>query len=130
MDPGWHTYWKNSGDSGIPTQIKWQLPPGVTAGAIQWPLPKKLPPAEVTTYGYEGETMLLMPLTLASNLSTGPLTLSAQVSWLECKEQCVPGATSVTATLMVGNDTHPTTEAAAIEAWRQKIPQPAQEWSM
>src|SRR5580698_11424529 len=39
MDPGWHTYWKNSGDSGIPTQIKWQLPPGVTAGEIHWPLP-------------------------------------------------------------------------------------------
>lgn len=130
MDPGWHTYWKNSGDSGIPTQIKWQLPPGVTAGDIQWPLPKKLPPAEVTTYGYEGETMLLVPLTLASNLSSGPLTLSAQVSWLECKEQCVPGATNVTASLMVGNDTQKTAEAAAIEVWRQKIPQSAQDWSI
>ena len=41
MDPGWHTYWKNPGDSGIATQIKWLLPPGVNAGDIQWPLPKK-----------------------------------------------------------------------------------------
>ena len=130
MDPGWHTYWKNPGDSGIPTQIKWQLPPGVTAGEVQWPLPKKLPPAEVTTYGYEGETMLLVPLTLASNLSSGPLILSAKVSWLECKEQCVPGTTNVTASLTVGNATQATPEAAAIESWRHKIPQAAQDWSV
>ena len=44
------------------TQIEWQLPPGVTAGEIQWPLPKKLPPIEVTTYGYSGEVVLLVPL--------------------------------------------------------------------
>ena len=72
MDPGWHTYWKNPGDAGIATQIKWQLPPGITAGEIQWPLPEKLPPAEVTTYGYEDEVMLLVPLTLATNLARRP----------------------------------------------------------
>ena len=72
MDAGWHTYWKNPGDSGIATTIKWDLPPGVTAGEIQWPLPEKLPPAEVTTYGYENEVMLLVPLTLATNLASRP----------------------------------------------------------
>jgi len=82
MDVGWHTYWKNPGDSGIATTIKWDLPPGVTAGEIQWPLPKKLPPAEVTTYGYKDEVMLIVPLTLASNLSAGPIDLKANVSWL------------------------------------------------
>src|ERR1035441_1693668 len=46
MEPGWHTYWKNSGAAGLPTRIEWQLPPGVTAGDILWPLPEKLPPAE------------------------------------------------------------------------------------
>ena len=130
MDPGWHTYWKNSGDSGIPTQIKWQLPPGVTAGDIQWPLPKKLPPVEVTTYGYEGEAMLLVPLTLASNLNPGPLNLSAQVSWLECQDQCVPGATNVAAALTIGVENQATPEAAAVEAWRQRVPQPARDWSV
>ncbi len=130
MDPGWHTYWKNSGDSGIPTQIKWQLPPGLTAGDIQWPLPRKLPPAEVTTYGYKGEAMLLVPLTLASNLPPGPLNLSAQVSWLECQDQCVPGATNVTATLTVADQSLDSPQAPVIESWRQRVPQPATYWAI
>src|SRR5580692_11670147 len=67
MEPEWHTYWKNSGDAGMPTTIAWQLLPGMTAGDIQWPLPEKLPPAEVTTYGYNGETMLLVPLKIGTN---------------------------------------------------------------
>ena len=62
MEPGWHTYWKNPGAAGMATKIEWQLPPGVTAGEIQWPLPEKLPPAEVTTYGYDDEVILRVPL--------------------------------------------------------------------
>ncbi|HEX7576463.1 MAG TPA: protein-disulfide reductase DsbD domain-containing protein, partial [Verrucomicrobiae bacterium] len=77
MDTAWHTYWKNPGAAGLATKIEWQLPPGVTAGEIQWPLPEKFPPVEVTTYGYEKEVVLLVPLTLASNLSAGPLDLKA-----------------------------------------------------
>ena len=64
MDEGWHTYWKNSGAAGLPTKITWHLPPGVTAGEIQWPLPEKIPPVEVTTYGYENEAVLLVLFTL------------------------------------------------------------------
>jgi thiol:disulfide interchange protein DsbD len=123
MDDGWHTYWKNPGEAGIATRIEWQLPPGVTAGEIQWPLPEIIPPAEVTTYGYEHEVMLLVPLTLAADLKPGPLVLNANVSWLECKEQCVPGRTSVAATLNLGSETKPSADAAFIESWRGKIPQ-------
>ena len=72
MDPGWHTYWKNPGAAGLATKIEWQLPPGVTAGEIQWPLPEKLPPIEVTTYGYEKEVVLLVPLTLATKFACRP----------------------------------------------------------
>ncbi|HXR05323.1 MAG TPA: protein-disulfide reductase DsbD domain-containing protein, partial [Verrucomicrobiae bacterium] len=75
MEPGWHTYWKNPGEAGMATKIEWQLPPGVTAGEIQWPLPEKLPPAEVTTYGYNDEVALLVPLKLATNLPAGPFDL-------------------------------------------------------
>ncbi len=52
--PEWHTYCKNSGDSGLPTSIAWELPEGVSAGEIAWPLPKKFPRGNLANYGYEG----------------------------------------------------------------------------
>ena len=78
MDPGWHTYWKNPGDAGSATKIEWTLPPGVSAGEIQWPLPEKIPPADVTTYGYQDEVVLIVPLTLGKNLAPGDLNLFRQ----------------------------------------------------
>lgn len=129
MEPSWHTYWKNPGAAGMATKIEWKLPAGVTAGEIQWPLPEKIPPIEVTTYGYENEVMLLVPLTLASNLSAGPLDLKANVSWLECKDVCIPADQNVEATLNIGGETKASADAATIETWKQKVPQPAKQWT-
>jgi len=123
METGWHTYWKNPGDSGQATEIKWQLPPGVTAGEIQWPLPKKLPPAEVTTYGYEDEVVLLVPLKIETNAPAGALNLAAKVSWLECKESCIPASANVEAKINIGSETKTSADAATIESWRSKVPQ-------
>ena len=61
--PGWHTYWKNPGDAGAPTDIQWTLPPGWKAGPIQWPRPKRLPVGPLMDYGYEGTPWLLTTLT-------------------------------------------------------------------
>ena len=122
MEPGWHTYWKNPGDAGMATKIEWQLPPGISAGEIQWPLPEKLPPVEVTTYGYTNEVVLLVPLTLATNLPAGALNLNAKVSWLECKEVCIPAGTNVEATLDIGGETKASANAALIETWRKQQP--------
>jgi thiol:disulfide interchange protein DsbD len=122
MEPGWHTYWKNPGAAGYATKIEWQLPPGITAGDIQWPLPEKLPPAEVTTYGYNDEVVLLVPLKLATNLPAGPLDLKAKVSWLECKEACVPGSGEVEATLNIGNQTKASAADALLQSWQGKVP--------
>jgi thiol:disulfide interchange protein DsbD len=122
MDPAWHTYWKNAGDSGSPTKITWTLPAGVSAGETQWPLPHKLPPAEVTTYGYEDEVVLLAPLTLATNLPPGPLDIFAKVSWLECKDTCIPASTVVAAKINVGSETKPSAEAATLQQWQARLP--------
>ena len=122
MEPGWHTYWKNPGEAGMVTKIEWQLPPGVTAGEVQWPLPEKLPPVEVTTYGYNDEVMLIVPLKLASNLKPGPLDLKAKVSWLECKEVCIPGSADVQATLNIGNEKKASADAVLIQSWQEKVP--------
>lgn len=123
MSPGWHTYWKNGGDSGAPTKIDWQLPAGVTAGEIQWPVPEKYAAEGLTTYVYHGEAVLLVPLKLGSELKPGPLELKAEVSWLECKELCVPGETVVSAKLEIGDELKSSSEAASIEAARKKLPQ-------
>ena len=101
MSPGWHTYWQNPGETGLPTEIRWKLPEGFTAGAIEWPLPEKqIERGDVLTYGYAGETMLLIPFSAPSALPPGlPVKIAASVSWLECKNSCVPGKASLSLTL-------------------------------
>jgi thiol:disulfide interchange protein DsbD len=91
MEPGWHTYWQNPGDSGLPTKIKWTLPEGVTAGDIQWPVPHALPVGPLVNYGYDGEVLLLTELrSAAASTSNAPLPLAARADWLVCKEVCIP----------------------------------------
>ena len=124
MEPGWHTYWTNSGASGIPTSIKWDLPAGITAGDIQWPVPEKLPPDDLTTYIYSKDVVLLVPLKLASSLEPGPRELKARVSWLECKELCVPGKADISATLDIAPGTKPSANADLIACWQKKLPLP------
>jgi thiol:disulfide interchange protein len=122
MDPRWHIYWRNPGASGMATKIEWQLPAGVTAGAIQWPVPEKLPDEDLTTYIYTNEAVLLVPLELAGDLRPGSLDLKATVSWLECDVQCVPGSAEVQATLSIGNETKPSKDADLLHAWQTKLP--------
>ena len=122
MDPRWHTYWRNPGASGMATKIEWELPAGVAAGAIQWPVPEKLWDEDLTTYIYTNEVVLLVPLKLAADLRAGPLDLKAEVSWLECDVQCVPGGASVKANLIVGTETKPSKDAGLLQVWQTKVP--------
>jgi thiol:disulfide interchange protein DsbD len=132
MEPGWHTYWKNPGDAGSPTKIEWTLPPGISAGEIQWPLPKKLPPAEVTTYGYEDEVALIVPLKVEAKFSTtaSPIDLKAKVAWLECKESCIPADANIAAKLNVGSETKSSADAAIIDLWKSKVPPAKNDYSL
>ncbi|GAB4216671.1 MAG: thioredoxin family protein [Rhodoferax sp.] len=92
--PQWHTYWKNSGDSGQPPELRWTLPAGVHAGDIVWPIPKKIPVGTLANYGFEGTTLLPVPLTIGPEFAPGPLapTLSVKLSatWLVCRQECIP----------------------------------------
>ncbi len=92
--PDWHTYWKNSGDSGLPTELQWTLPPGVMAGDIAWPLPKKIPIANLANYGYEGTVLLPVPLIITPEYQPGPLAESMEIrlkaNWLACRQECIP----------------------------------------
>ena len=88
----WHTYWLNPGDSGLPTQMAWQLPTGVKAGEVIWPLPQKLRAGHLTNYGFEGDTLLVVPLTVDKNFqpSQGKLDLQMRANWLVCRLECIP----------------------------------------
>lgn len=99
-EPEWHTYWRNPGDSGMPTRIGWTLPAGVTAGPIQWPVPERIPVGPLTNYGYEGELLLLTELTVPADWPAGrPIPLEAKAEWLICKEICLPGGTTLSLSL-------------------------------
>jgi len=92
--PEWHTYWKNSGDSGLPTQLQWTLPPGVVAGDIAWPVPRKIRIGTLANYGYEGTVLLPVPLTITPefkpSLLGGDLDVKLKAQWLVCRTECIP----------------------------------------
>ncbi|MEP7208238.1 MAG: thioredoxin family protein [Casimicrobiaceae bacterium] len=133
LAPGWHTYWRNPGDSGLPTTLAWQLPEGAVAGPIQWPAPKTLPVGPMVNYGYEGEVMHLVDLQMPSSLGASPVNLAARAEWLVCKETCIPEGADLSLTLPVAvNGTASATATASawadrIAATRAALPQPLAE---
>src|ERR1017187_9023095 len=96
MAPGWHTYWKFSGDAGIPIELKWQLPPGWKAGELQWPIPMKFnDPGDIQTYGYHDEVLLLQEITPPASIQNYKVKLQAAANWLVCEKICVPGSANL-----------------------------------
>src|SRR3984893_11851303 len=92
IKPGWHIYWANPGDSGLPTAIEWNLPPGLSAGSILWPVPERFVQGGIGNYGYAGSADLLVPITAAKDLVPGAAAgLAGEASWLVCADICIPG---------------------------------------
>ncbi len=91
--PQWHTYWRNPGDSGLPTQIELNLPAGVTAGEVLFPLPHKLKAGNLTNYGFEKTVLLAVPLTVSAQFkanATQTLDMQVHANWLVCRLECIP----------------------------------------
>lgn len=92
MEDGWHVYWTNAGDSGEPPSINWMLPPGVTAEALQFPAPKRLPLGPLMDFGYEDEVVFPIPLHIGdANYEAPMVPIGGHVTWLVCREVCIPG---------------------------------------
>jgi thiol:disulfide interchange protein len=91
LEPGWHIYWMNPGDAGEAPHAQWTLPRGITAGAMQFPAPKRLPLGPLMDFGYENEVLFPLKLHVADSVAAGPVTLHAKVSWLVCQATCIPG---------------------------------------
>ena len=123
IEPGWHTYWRNPGESGLPTTLAWRLPPGYAAGAIVWPAPRALPAGPLVNYGYEGEVFHLVPLTVPADAQPGAATsLAARADWLVCKETCIPEGADLTLELPVASRAEPSRWDGAIAATRGALP--------
>jgi thiol:disulfide interchange protein DsbD len=117
LDPGWHVYWRNPGDSGNAPALRWQLPEDVRAGEIVWPAPERIPTGTLVNYGYDGGVVLPVPLTIPKG-AAGAVAVGLQVKWLVCQELCVSGQARLELKLPLG-----AAEKAEVAGWKRAIDQ-------
>ncbi len=129
--PKWHSYWRNPGDSGLPTTIEWRLPEGWSAGEIVWPAPHRIPTGPFVNYGFDGEVLLPVPLGVPADAVPGSTArIEASAQWLVCADICIPEEAKLALDVAVSGP-----PAAADGAWagrfakaRQHAPKPSP-WS-
>lgn len=120
LAPGWHTYWQNPGDAGIPPAVDWTLPKGASAGPFAWPAPARMTEGPLVTFGYSGD--LVLPARIEG--LSGPATVVAHATWLACKTVCVPEEVTLTLDLPAG-DGAPGAAAVMFKAADAAMPRPA-----
>jgi thiol:disulfide interchange protein DsbD len=128
LDPGWHTYWRNAGDSGLAGSIEWTLPAGMSAGEIAWPTPERVPYGPLMNFGYSDRVILPVPITLSPDMpAPQTVTLAAKAQWLVCADICIPdeGGFSVSLTLDTAGPGVATADAPEIAQALAALPQPA-----
>jgi thiol:disulfide interchange protein DsbD len=93
MDAGWHTYGREPGEAGMPTEVTWDLPPGFSAGPLQWPKDSEFATGPIVSRGYEHEVLLITTITSPATAALGStIPIRARASWLACSDQCMPGS--------------------------------------
>ena len=128
MEKGWHTYWRNPGDSGLPTRVKWDLPAGFAAGEIRWPHPIRFSTGPLVSYGYEHEVLLPVEIRVPAAVALSEVRIAARVDWLECQEACLPGRADVSLTLPVRSSASPGPHAALLAEARRRLPTKDPAW--
>jgi thiol:disulfide interchange protein DsbD len=125
MEEGWHINWKNPGDAGLAPTINWDLPVGFTAGAIKWPVPHRIPVADMMLFGYEGTILLPVEITPSAEINDDEIKLTAACDWVVCGDVCLPGETNLSIELPVKEFSAEPDSAHAREfaAMRNKLPQ-------
>ncbi len=133
MDEGWHTYWRNPGDSGLPTEVQWELPPGFQAGELQWPLPSVIEGEGSASYVYEDEVWLLCTIQAPEKPALGSeALLQVRVDWLECLDGCIPGFAELSLTLPVAERRAPLKKQhrKAFRQTRKQLPRIPGDWQL
>ncbi len=119
--PGWHGYWVNPGDAGLPMDVTWHLPPGFAAGPLRYPVPTRLEIADLMNYVYEQDYAVLVRLKVPAD-ARGTVPVRADAHWLACTDKvCVPEQGQLSLDVPVGTGTP---NRAEFDAWRQALPQP------
>lgn len=126
MKEHWHTYWRNPGDSGEPTQVTWKLPQGFVAGDLEWPAPSLIRVGPVASFGYEGDAILLARITPPRDVRSGEtVSFAADIAYIVCEKICIPGEASVSLSLPVSERSASAPTNAIFDAARSKLPQPS-----
>jgi DsbC/DsbD-like thiol-disulfide interchange protein len=125
LEPGWHTYWVNPGDSGEPPRIEWSLPTGFQANSIEWPHPTRLSTPPFADYGYEHEVLLPVSIRTPAGLTEGMTAkMIAHVRYLICRQVCIPGRKELVLELPVKDHGNASSNALLFESTRRKLPKP------
>ncbi len=128
LEPGWHIYWVNPGDSGEPPRVKWSLPEGFTAGPLEWPLPRRIEDHSLIDYGYQDQVLLPVEITPPAGIAKGSeVQVNAAVKWLVCRDFCVPerAALALTLPLRQGAPGPPSPASPLFARARADLPRPA-----
>ena len=119
--PGWHGYWQNPGDAGLPMRVEWQLPPGFAVGVLRYPVPQRLTVAGIINYVHENDFAVLVRLKVPSNFK-GLAKIRARARWLACTDKiCVPESGGFGLEIAAGSGTP---QRAQFDEWRRALPQP------
>lgn len=133
LDPKWHTYWRNPGDSGAAPTLEASFSGAdVEVGPIQWPLPERIPTPPLMTFGYENEVLIYLPVRLKNpppvDLKTVTLTLAAE--WLVCNIECIPAFDTFTQDFAVNTPAEASSEQTLFASWQQQLPPVAEQASV
>lgn len=124
LKPGWHLYWKNPGDSGLPISVKWNSDINFEISKLHWPTPVRISTPPLASYGYEKEVLYLFNLTLPKHTSSSNFKLNASIEWLICKEICLPESFKLTLKRNIAKNTSLNASTQALfKRYKDLLPQ-------
>ncbi len=132
LEKGWHIYWINPGDSGEPPKVQWTLPAGFRAGPLDWPTPRRIADHSLMDYGYEDDVLLPVKIHPAASVATGhDVNLGLSVTWLVCRDICIPGRAALTLSLPVRKDAEASAGRTLFLKAKSELPKPApKQWKV
>lgn len=129
LEPGWHAYWKNPGDAGLPMTAEVVEGEGYKAGELRYPTPHKYASADAALYGYDSEVVFLLPIKVSVGSKFSP-HFKIKMSWLACKEVCLPGEATLEFNADSVNTAQRKENQKILDRWTARLPQPGEGFNL